>query len=151
MSRAFVREPDGSEPPEEPAGRPVPPGPNPVTARGMLLIEAEIGRLEALEDPAPLERRDLHYWQRRQASARVTAPPEGEEAGFGSTVLLAGLGPQPRRLTIVGEDEANPAAGRIGWRSPVAQAVSGAVPGDEVAGPNGLLTLMGVDNSASLA
>jgi len=137
VSRAFVREPDGSEPPEEPAGRPVPPGPNPVTARGLALIEAELARLEALPEPGPLEARDLLYWRRRRASARVTPPPGGDEVGFGSTVLVAGLGPAPRRLTIVGEDEADPAAGLLGWRAPVAEALTGAAPGDEVPGPNG--------------
>ena len=147
MSRAFVREPDGSEPPEEPPARPVPPGPNPVTAEGLARIAAEIARLAALADPDPLTRRDLHYWRQRAASARLTPPPDGPEAGFGSWLTVAGLGPAPRRLRIVGEDEADPAAGLIGWRAPLAQALTGAEPGDELPGPNGrALTVLSVEN-----
>ena len=36
-------------------------------------------------------------------------------------------------LTIVGEDEADPATGRISWVSPMAEALLDAEPGDEVA------------------
>ena len=149
MSRAFVREPDGSEPPEPPAERPVPPGPNPVTAEGLARIEAELARLGALSAPDPMEQRDLHYWQQRRASAQLTSPPEGGAVGFGSWVSVAGLGPAARRLRIVGEDEADPTAGLIGWRAPLAQALDGAEAGDEVEGPGGrLLTVLAVENGS---
>ena len=149
MSRAFVREPDGSEPPEPPADRPVPPGPNPVTAEGLARIEAELARLRALTAPDPLERRDLHYWRQRRAAAQVTPPPADGTAGFGTWVTVAGLGPAPRRLRIVGEDEADPAAGLIGWRAPLALALDGARPGDAVAGPGGrALTVLAVEGAA---
>ncbi|TPG59008.1 hypothetical protein EAH89_06520 [Roseomonas nepalensis] len=150
MSRAFVREPDGSEPPEPPAERPVPPGPNPVTPEGLARIEAALAALRALEAPDPLQRRDLHYWQQRRASAQPTPPPEGSAVGFGSWVTVAGLGPAPRRLRIVGEDEADPAAGLIGWRAPLAVALEGAEAGDEVEGPGGRpVTVLGVRNGAA--
>lgn len=150
MSRAFVREPDGSEPPEPPAERPVPPGPNPVTAEGLARIEAELAALRALPAPNPMQRRDLHYWQQRRANAQPTPPPTGRAAGFGSWVTVAGLGPAPRRLRIVGEDEADPAVGLIGWRAPLARALEGAEPGDEVEGPGGRgVTVMRVENGAA--
>ena len=47
----------------------------------------------------------------------------------------------------VGEDEADPTAGLIGWRAPLAQALDGAEAGDEVEGPGGrLLTVLAVEN-----
>ncbi|WP_043832234.1 GreA/GreB family elongation factor [Muricoccus aerilatus] len=150
MSRAFVREPDGSEPPEPLPERPVPPGPNPVTASGLARMEAELARLLALSAPGPMEQRDLHYWRQRRASAQLTAPPKGRAAGFGSWLTVAVQGAAPRRLRIVGEDEADPAAGLIGWRAPLAQALEGAEPGDEVEGPGGrILIVMAVENDGA--
>jgi hypothetical protein len=147
MSRAFVREPDGSEPSEPLPQRPIPPGPNPVTEEGLARIEAELARLRALPAPSPLEARDLRYWELRRASAHLTAPPADGTVGFGSRVTVSGLGPQPRRLRIVGEDEADPAVGLIGWRAPLARALAGAEAGDQVAGPNGhSLTVEKVEN-----
>lgn len=150
MSRAFVREPDGSEPPEPPAERPVPPGPNPVTSEGLARIEAELARLRALPSPDPMQSRDLHYWQQRRASARVTPPPDGVAAGFGSWITVSGFGSAPRRLRIVGEDEADPTLGLIGWRAPLARALEGAEAGDEVEGPGGRpVTVLRVENGAA--
>jgi transcription elongation GreA/GreB family factor len=37
-----------------------------------------------------------------------------------------------KQLHIVGEDEADPAAGAIAWTSPLARALDGASPGDVV-------------------
>ena len=150
MSRAFVREPDGSEPPEPLPERPVPPGPNRVTSSGMARIEAELAHLLALPALDPIQVRDLHYWRQRRASAQLTAPPEGSTAGFGSWVTVAGGGGPPRRLRIVGEDEADPPSGLIGWRAPLAQALEGAQPGDEVEGPGGRpLNVLAVENGGA--
>lgn len=147
MSRAFVREPDGSEPPEPPPDRPVPPGPNPVTPSGMARIDAELARLLAQPVLDPMQARDLHYWQQRRATAQVTAPPRAGVVGFGSRIVVSGLGAEPRRLRIVGEDEADPKAGLIGWRAPLAQALDGAEVGDEVEGPGGrMLVVLAVEN-----
>ena len=151
MSRAFVREPDGSEPPEPLAERPVPPGPNPVTAEGLARIDAELSRLRALPSLDPMQQRDLHYWQQRRAAAQLTPAPAGEAVGYGSWATVAGLGAAPRRLRIVGEDEADPAAGLIGWRAPLALALDGAEPGDEVEGPGGkMLTVLAVENGPAV-
>ena len=73
MSRAFVKEDDGSRPEALPE-LPVSAAPNLVTARGLRLIEARIAELEAALAAGPDERR------RRGSSAtcatgRCATPP----------------------------------------------------------------------------
>lgn len=139
MSRAFVNEDQLAAGSAEAPERPVPPGPNPVTARGRAAMEAEIARLaDALErapeeDRAPLAR-DLRYWRARLLTARVVPPAPGPEVGFGKSVRLRQGGAE-RVWRIVGEDEADPRAGLLSWASPLAQALAGAEAGDEVALP----------------
>ena len=83
MSRAFVKEQDGADVPEDLPERPVSPHPNFVTARGLRLIEAQVRELEQAreqarrgEDKSLLAHveRDLRYWQQRKAGARLTEP-----------------------------------------------------------------------------
>ena len=138
MSRAFVREDDGSRPEALPE-LPVSAAPNLVTARGLRLIEARIAAIEAELDVGPDEaqtarlRRDLRYWSLRHATARLTSPaPDDPAAQFGSRVTYAGEDGAPRTITITGEDEADPAAGRIAYTAPVARALTGATPGSSV-------------------
>jgi len=139
MSRAFVREadPDALEPLPE---RPISPHPNFVTAAGMAQIDARLRELEsareaAANDPAALARieRDARYWKQRRSSARVIEPPPAPTvARFGVTVRLRFPDAAERSFQIVGEDEADPAAGQVSWVSPVATALIGRVPGDSV-------------------
>jgi len=137
MSRAFVKE-DDDAPPPPPIERAVSSAPNRVTARGLRLIEAEIARIEAAlgagqdaEVEAQL-RRDLRYWSVRRASAQPVAPdPAPRAAGFGARVTIR-RGGAVQVVEIVGEDEADPAQGRIGWTSPLARALDGAAPGETV-------------------
>jgi transcription elongation GreA/GreB family factor len=161
MSRAFVREPDGDRPPEPTPEIPVPPPPNPVTARGLTLIEQAIADLEsrlragAGAEPAEAERlrRELRYWLARRATAQLTPPPAGDEVGFGSRVTVDWPGRGRLVLHIVGDDEADPSAGRVGWRAPAAAALAGNGVGDavevSVAGRNLRLTILAVDNQPS--
>ena len=51
---------------------------------------------------------------------------------IGTTVTFALAGKQ-RSLTIVGDDEADPAAGRVSWTAPLARAMIGAEAGEFVA------------------
>jgi transcription elongation GreA/GreB family factor len=143
MSRAFDREHDGSDIPEDFPERPVSPHPNFVTTRGLEQIESRLKALEGqraaakdAEDTATLPRieRDLRYWQQRKASARVVTPESNpERVRFGVCVaLLEGDGTQ-RSFTLVGEDEADPAVGLISYISPLAQALLGKEVGDEIA------------------
>ena len=159
MSRAFVREPDGEAPPEPLPEIPVPPPPNPVTPRGLALIEQAIAdlkrRLDAApgSDPPAVERlrRELRYWLSRRMTAQLTSPPVAEdEVGFGSCLTVDWSGRGEVVLWIVGEDEADPSTGRIGWRAPVAAALTGSGVGDEVkvlvAGRDVRLRILAVDN-----
>jgi transcription elongation GreA/GreB family factor len=142
MSRAFVREHDGSEVPEDFPERPVSPHANFVTARGLEQIEAQLRAIEteraaakAADDRIELARieRDLRYWQQRKASARLVTPDATpDRVRFGVRVDLREADGAQRSFTLVGEDEADPAAGLISWISPLAQALLGKEVGDEV-------------------
>ena len=137
MSVAFRRESD-EEHLEPKFELPLPPGPNLVTRRGLALIERQITELETRLAAAPDEdarkavQRELRYWSTRRATATVApAPPPGEVA-FGTRVdfLLNG---KPRRVDLVGSDEAAPATGRIPFTAPLAAAMIGGAAGDVVA------------------
>ncbi len=138
MSSAFVREPDDL-PPESPPERVVSHHPNFVTSRGMKLIErtlAELdGKIAGCEDEAELAwlRRDQRYWSARLTSAQVVeAPDEPEEVAFGTRVTFRKDGGAPESVELVGEDESNPAEGRLSWAAPLARAMLGAAPGEIV-------------------
>ena len=137
MSRAFVKEDDAApEPPR--AERPISAAPNRVTERGARLIQQRVRELkEALgenpqEEAAESLRRDLRYWQSRQASMQLVVPASSPEiVGFGCSVTMR-RGSTASTITIVGEDEADPAAGLIAWTAPLAQALEGAEVNDTV-------------------
>lgn len=137
MSRAFVKE-DDQAPPEPAIERPVSTAPNRVTARGARLIDEEIERLEAALAAEPGEeeegalRRDLRYWTTRRASAQLVDPVEAPEAvAFGTRVTIR-RGNEVQEVEVVGEDEADPAEGRIAWTSPLARALDESEPGETV-------------------
>lgn len=142
MSRAFVKEMDGADLPEDFPERPVSARPNFVTARGLQLIEAQVRELEqereqakAADDKHALARieRDLRYWQQRKASARVTEPESPPvKVRFGMRVTLREDAGTERKFVLVGEDEADPAAGLISWASPVGEKLLGNEIGDEI-------------------
>jgi len=136
LSVAFRRESDEEH--KEPRFElPIPVGPNLVTARGLAQIEARVAELEAFvaaeADEARLEaaKRELRYWRTRLATAQLAPPAAEEEAGFGSRVGFRQNGAL-RRIDIVGDDEADPAAGRIAFSAPLARALIGACVGDLV-------------------
>lgn len=143
MSRAFVKEDDGSRP-EALLDLSVSSAPNLVTARGLRQITARVSELEAALEAARAAsakdsgqtarlRRDLRYWALRHATARLTAPdPAIPGVQFGSRVTWATEDGSRRTAAITGEDEADPAAGSIPWTAPVARALMGALPGDTV-------------------
>ncbi len=54
-----------------------------------------------------------------------------DQVRFGATVELADEEDNRRTLTIVGDDEADAGASRIGWSAPLARALIGARIGDE--------------------
>jgi transcription elongation GreA/GreB family factor len=134
MSVAFRRESDEEH--KEPRFElPIPPGPNLVTAAGLKLAESKVMELEALvaaeKDELALAdaQRSLRYWRTRLATAELAPPPPEDEAAFGSRVTFR-LNGQERTLDIVGDDEADPAAGKLAFSAPLARALIGAGPGD---------------------
>jgi len=137
MSVAFRRESD-EEHLEPRFERPIAPGPNLVTRRGLALLEACVARagasVAAAADEAARERlrRDLRYWQTRLATARVAPPPADGEVGIGSRVGLM-LDGAARTVEIVGGDEADPDKGLIAFSAPLARALTGAGEGDRLA------------------
>jgi transcription elongation GreA/GreB family factor len=135
MSVAFRRESD-EEHLEPKFERPIAPGPNLVTARGLALIDAKVVELESAVVTASAENRDavsreLRYWHTRQTTAEVAPTPGEGEIGIGSRVTYR-LNGAERTVEIVGGDEADPAAGRIGYQAPLARALIGAEVGERV-------------------
>jgi transcription elongation factor GreB len=78
--------------------------------------------------------RRLAYLGRVMKEAKVVDPAKQQardQIRFGAMVELADDDDKKRSLTIVGDDEADATAGRIGWSAPLARALIGARVGDE--------------------
>jgi transcription elongation GreA/GreB family factor len=146
MSRAFVKDDNEDLPSEELPERPVSNEPNYVTPQGLELLRAKVTDLaqeharlkEAAEDfdkprLAALER-DLRYYQARLESAILVDAPDRakEEVHFGATVKAEDEEGKVHEFAIVGEDEADVAAGKVSWLSPLAKALLGSRVGDTV-------------------
>lgn len=129
MSVAFRRDSD-EEHLEPKFELPIPPGPNFVTPHGRALIEARVAKLEGefeaggSEEQVKALRRDLRYWRQRQSSAIPAPAPAPGAAGIGSKVSFTLRG-AAKTMTITGHDEADPAAGKIAFSSPLARALLG--------------------------
>jgi len=134
MSVAFRRESD-EEHLEPKFERPIPPGPNLVTPRGLSLIVERIAELEAELHDATEEaartglQRDLRYWKARQITAQVASRPAGDKVEFGTQVSMS-LNGHPKTFSIVGDDEADPSTGLLSFKAPLSRAMLGAQPGD---------------------
>lgn len=153
MSVAFRRESD-EEHLEPKFERPIAPGPNLVTPRGLALIGAKVGELEAAVAEAATEDRDavlreLRYWHTRQTTAEVVEAPADGEVGIGSLVTYR-LNGAERSVEIVGGDEADPASGKIGYQAPLARALLGAEVGEWVdfAGKDEAIEVVAVSRTA---
>src|SRR4051812_12341016 len=78
--------------------------------------------------------RRLAHLARVMKDAKIVDPAKQEardQVRFGATVELADGEDKRRMLTIVGDDETDATAGRIGWSAPLARALIGAKVGDE--------------------
>lgn len=136
-----------------------PDGP-PITPAGFAALRARYDHLLATERPAIVEivswaagngdrsengdylygrkrmreiDRELAHLARRMKALRVVDParqPDKSKAFFGATVTLADEDDNQRTVTLVGDDEQDAGAGRIGWSSPMARALRGAEVGD---------------------
>ena len=78
--------------------------------------------------------RRLAYLAKVMKAAKVVDPAKQEDRNqvrFGATIEIADEDDNRRTLTIVGDDETDASAGRIGWSAPLARALIGAKVGDE--------------------
>ena len=133
---------------------------NPITPAGYAALKARYDHLLGTERPAIVEivswaagngdrsengdyiygrkrmreiDRELAHLARRMKAARVIDPSEQPDRGrafFGATVELADEDDARKTVTLVGDDEQDASAGRIGWSSPMARVLRGAVVGD---------------------
>jgi transcription elongation GreA/GreB family factor len=143
MSRAFVKEPDGSGPIDLPELS-ISEHPNDVTLEGLAQIEAEFARARDAvlraqaesggeSDALPRAARDMRYWEARRATAHVVHNADSTEyIRFGHTAKLARDDGREQTFRIVGEDEADPAKGKISHVAPLARALFGKSVGDAV-------------------
>ena len=132
MSRAFVKEADDELSADELPERPLNDHPNYVTPRGLDLLHARLKELQAQRDrlkadDEPLARqklleikRDIRYYRAQIERAEIvnSGGQPRDEVHFGATVTI--------------RDEADIAANRISWASPLATAMMGAKVGDVV-------------------
>ena len=148
MSRAFVKESDDDLSAGELPERPLPPHANYVTAKGLELLQARVRELtdhhEQLKRDAPEDseakqklreiERDLRYFhsQLERASVVDTAEQPRDQVRFGATVRMEDEDGNVQEFSLVGDDEADVAQGRISWASPLARAMIGAKVGDTV-------------------
>lgn len=133
---------------------------NPITPAGMAALRARYDQLLHKDRPAIVEvvrwaagngdrsengdylygrkrlreiDRELGHLSKRMAAARVIDPArqtERDRVLFGCTVTIADDDDNQRTLTLVGDDEQDAAAGRIGWSAPITRALRGAKVGD---------------------
>jgi len=133
---------------------------NYITPAGFSALRAEYDRLFATERPALVETiawaagngdrsengdyiygrkrlreidRRLGWLSKRMKAAKVIDPAAQQDRAriwFGATVTIADEDDTERTLTLIGDDEADAGAGRIGWNAPLARALRGAAVGD---------------------
>lgn len=148
MSRAFVKESDDEFSAGELPERPVPEHANYVTPAGLEQLRARARELAeqheqlkaiAAEDSEAKRKlreveRDQRYVNAQLERAELVEPaqqPHGE-VRFGATVALEDEQGVVQAFSIVGDDEADVAAGKISWGSPLARSLLGARIGDTV-------------------
>lgn len=132
----------------------------PITPQGMAALKARYDHLLGSERPAIVEivswaagngdrsengdylygrtkmreiDRELAHLARRMKVLRVVDPAaqiDRARVFFGATVEIADEDDTRQTVTLVGDDEAEASAGRIGWNSPMAKALRGARVGD---------------------
>jgi len=132
-----------------------------ITPEGLARIRAEYDELFAVERPKIVETvswaaslgdrsenadyiygkrrlreidRRLAYLGRIMKDAKVVDPAKQQardQIRFGALVELADEDDNRRTVTIVGDDETDAGAGRIGWSAPLARALIGARVGEE--------------------
>lgn len=133
---------------------------DPITPAGFAAMRAEYEQLMTIERPGVVETvswaagngdrsengdyiygrqrlrqidRRAGFLARRMKACRVVDPAiqrDHSRVWFGATVEIADENDERRVVTLVGDDESDAAAGRIGWNAPMARALRGAKVGD---------------------
>ena len=136
------------------------PSTNPITPAGLTALRARYDHLLGTERPQIVEvvswaagngdrsengdyiygrkrlreiDRELSHLSRQMKAVRVLDParqPDRTRAFFGATVEVSDENDAHMAITLVGDDEQDASAGRIGWSSPMARALRGATVGD---------------------
>ncbi len=148
MSRAFVKESDDDLVAGELPERPVPAHANYVTPAGLEHLQLRVRdlqeqheKLKAVsgEDSAAKQKlreveRDQRYFNAQLERAAVVDPASQprDKVHFGAIVAIVDGDGREQRFSIVGDDEADVAAGKISWASPLAKAMIGSRVGDTV-------------------
>jgi transcription elongation factor GreB len=146
MSRAFVKEADDELSADDLPERPLNDHPNYVTPHGLDLLHARLkelqeqrDRLKADDEPLARQKlleikRDIRYYRAQIERAEIvdSAGQPHDEVHFGATVTILSEADKRQEFHIVGDDEADVAANRISWASPLATAMMGAKVGDIV-------------------
>jgi transcription elongation factor GreB len=148
MSRAFTKESTDDLVAGELPERPVPAHANYVTPRGRDLLQAMAKELQAQHEKLAAQaeedteakqklrevERDQRYFKAQLDRAAVVDPKgqPRDEVHFGAAVTILDEDDRKHRFTIVGDDEADVAAGKISWASPLAKAMIGSRVGDTV-------------------
>ncbi|SON54134.1 Transcript cleavage factor GreA [Hartmannibacter diazotrophicus] len=155
MSRAFTREGSGSDAVDKLPDRPVSPHRNLVTPEGLRDLDAALAAAEAAldaareakdDDTAALAARDLRYFTARRASAEVVAPHEpADQVRFAARVTILREDGRQQTFRIVGEDEADPAKGKLSYVSPLARVLADREEGDVVPFGSGEIEILKVE------
>jgi transcription elongation factor GreB len=132
----------------------------PITPAGMAALKARYDQLLGTERPAIVEivswaagngdrsengdylygrkkmreiDRELAHLIKRMKALRVVDPAQAMDRSrvfFGARVTIADENDNSQTVQLVGDDEQDAGAGRIGWNSPLARALRGASVGD---------------------
>ena len=90
--------------------------------------------------------RDLRYFSARRASAQLVETNTAEPVvQFGSRVTFDRHDGRRQSFRIVGEDEADPAAGAVSYVSPLARALLGKAAGDTATVAGGEIEIVQID------
>ncbi len=161
MSVAFTKDEDHEAAAANLPDRPISPHPNLVTPKGLAQLEAAYAEAKAAysaaqlagdvsEDRTAMARatRDLRYFGARLGSAqRIEPVVDPERVVFGCTVTIEREDGRSQTFQIVGEDEADPAAGSVSYVSPLARALTGKEVGDEVQVAGGTVEIIAIQCS----
>lgn len=146
MSVAFTKEGDSEAAAADLPDRPVSAYPNHVTASGLAALDRALAAARAAyseaqaagdisADRTAMARasRELRYYTARRASARLVndnGAADRASVCFGTRITLEHVDGRRQTFRIVGEDEADPAAGLIAYVAPLARALLGKAVGD---------------------